>query len=127
MVNNNKNNNKNIIAFFPLCSMHMLPKSQDSGFYKHQADSKFHIDYTMVDTPRPEDVSEGGNCYSTCMFICMHVKTVAYHIIHRGKFSKCDILVDSNKTIFHGLWACYTLTSTTCAVASRMTTRYGYR
>lgn len=37
--------------------MHMLPKSQDSGFYKHSADSKYHIDYTMVDTPNPEDVN----------------------------------------------------------------------
>lgn len=36
--------------------MHMLPRSHKSGFYKHDADSKFHIDYTMVDTPRPEDV-----------------------------------------------------------------------
>ncbi len=39
------------------CSMHMLPKSHDSGFYKHDTGTDFHIDYTMVDTPVPEDVS----------------------------------------------------------------------
>ena len=44
----------------PPCSMHMLPRSHDSGFYKHEANSKFHIDYTMVDTPRPEDVSSAA-------------------------------------------------------------------
>ena len=44
-------------AKFSVYSMHMLPKSQNSGFYKHAANSKFHIDYTMVDTPNPEDVS----------------------------------------------------------------------
>lgn len=43
-------------AIILLPSMHMLPKSHNSGFYKHSADSKFHIDYTMVDTPQPEDV-----------------------------------------------------------------------
>ncbi len=46
--------------------MHMLPKSHDSGFYKHHAGSKFHIDYTMVDTPQPEDVSSVFIlCYKT--------------------------------------------------------------
>ena len=37
-------------------SMHMLPKSHDSGFYKHAVGTEQHIDYSMVDTPQPEDV-----------------------------------------------------------------------
>ena len=48
--------------------MHMLPKSHNSGFYKHSADSKFHIDYTMVDTPQPEDVR---TCIYVCLFVCL--------------------------------------------------------
>ena len=40
-----------------MSSMHMLPKSHDSGFYKHATSTQFHIDYTMVDTPVPEDAS----------------------------------------------------------------------
>ena len=38
-------------------SMHMLPKSHKSGFYKHASDSEFHIGYGMVDRPNPEDVN----------------------------------------------------------------------
>ena len=38
-------------------SMHMLPKSHKSGFYRHESDSEFHIQYGMVDRPAPENVS----------------------------------------------------------------------
>ena len=40
----------------PTFSMHMLPKSHKSGFYKHDSGTEFHIGYGMVDRPKPEEV-----------------------------------------------------------------------
>ena len=35
--------------------MHILPSSHGTGIYKHTSDTN-HIDYGMVDTPKPDDV-----------------------------------------------------------------------
>lgn len=41
-----------------LHSMHLLPQpfTEKGQFYKHAADSDFHIGYGMVDRPNPNDV-----------------------------------------------------------------------
>ena len=37
-------------------SMHVLPSSHGSGVFKHSAPLENHIDYSMVDIPKPDDV-----------------------------------------------------------------------
>lgn len=49
-------------------SMHMLPGSHGGGVYKHAAPLEHHIDYSMVDLPKPDDVSD-HICVFTSLFV----------------------------------------------------------
>ena len=36
--------------------MHLLPSSHGAGVYKHESPEDTHIDYSMVEVPKPDDV-----------------------------------------------------------------------
>ena len=38
--------------------MHILPSSHGSGVYRHASPDDTHIDYSMVELPKPDDVSK---------------------------------------------------------------------
>ena len=64
--------------FFPTTSMHMLPKSHKSGFYKHESGTEFHIGYGMVDRPKPEEVCDTVHIHDMILYMC-HACTTKSH------------------------------------------------
>lgn len=88
--------------------MHMLPKSQNSGFYKHSASKDFHIDYVMEDVPNPEDVCSHCTPYQVVMpLVCLSL----------------DIL-PSGDSCYNGAWRCSVLSWSHCPLHTPQCHRY---